>query len=119
VLVLSYGLGSQVARRNSVGPRRVPVGHSLASAGRLGASAVAGGVHFRSDVSSVGVQGLSREGKVRFAERLVLRGMSMNQTRDIGRKSIPVRDQLSFADKFADAGTDHMDAYDRPARLAY
>ncbi len=54
-----------------------------------------------------------------FAERLGLRGMRMNQARDISRERIPIGDQLGLADKLADAGTDHVDADDWPARLAY
>ena len=67
----------------------------------------------------MGVQGLASKGKVRFAERLVLRGMSVNQARDISGKRIPIGDQLGLADKLADAGTNHVDANNGPARLAY
>ena len=67
----------------------------------------------------MGVQGLASKGKVRFTERLVLRGMRMNQARDISRKGIPISDQLGLADQLANPGTDHVDADNRPARLAY
>ena len=46
----------------------------------------------------MGVQRLASKGKVRFTERLVLRGMRMNQARDISRKGIPISDQLGLAD---------------------
>jgi len=65
------------------------------------------------------MQRLAGKGKVRFAERLVLRGVCMNQTRDITRKGIPIRDQLGLADKLADSGTNHVDADYWPVRLAY
>jgi hypothetical protein len=65
------------------------------------------------------MQGLAGKGKVRFAERFVLRGVRMNQGRDISRKCIPISDQLSLADKLADASTDHVDADYGAARPAY
>ena len=65
------------------------------------------------------MQGLAGKSKMRFTERLTLRGVRVNQAGDISRKRIPIRDELSFADKLADAGTDHVDADYRSARLAY
>ena len=56
------------------------------------------------------MQRLAGKGKVRFAERLVLRGMRVNQTRDISGERIPIGDQLGLADKLADAGTDQAAA---------
>ena len=69
---------------------------SLSSLARM--QRVAARVDFRSRGLSVGMQGLAGKSKVRFAERLILRGVRMNQASDISRKRIPIRDELSFAD---------------------
>jgi hypothetical protein len=120
VLVLSYGLGSLVAGSAELGRASRGAGGPQPSLSSLALrQRVAARVEFQSGGLSVGMQRLAGKGKVRFAERLSLRRVCMNQTRDISRKRIPICDQLSLADKFADAGPDHVDADYRPARLAH
>ena len=45
-----------------------------------------------------------------FAERLILCRMSVHQRGDVVWVSLPVDNQLSFADQFTDPIADHMDA---------
>jgi hypothetical protein len=99
VLVLSYGLGSQVAGSAELGLASLGAGGPQPSLSSLALrQRVAARVEFQSGWLSVGMQRLAGKGKVRFAERLILRWVRMNQTRDISRKSIPICDQLSLAD---------------------
>ena len=99
MLVLSYGTGSLVAGSGELGVASLGAGGPQPSLSSLALrQRVAARVEFQSGWLSVGMQRLAGKGKVRFAERLVLRWVRMNQTRDISRKSIPIRDQLSLAD---------------------
>ena len=120
MLVLSTALGSLVAGSAELGRASLGAGGPQPS---LSASAwsqrVAAPVKFQSGGSTVGVQGLAGKGKVRFAERFVLRRVRMNQARDISRKGVPIGDQLGPADKLADPGTNHVDADYWPVRFAY
>ena len=120
MLVLRYGLGSLVAGSAEPGRASLGAGGPQPSLSSLAWSQrVAAPVKFQSGGLSVGVQGFSGKGKVRFAERFALRGVRMNQARDITRKGVPIRDQLGLADKLADPGTNHVDADYWPVRLAY
>ena len=99
MLVLSYGLGSLVAGSAELGRASLGAGGPQPSLSRSAWSQRGCRLGmFQSDGLSMGVQGLASKGKVRFTERLVLRGMRMNQARDISRKGIPISDQLGLAD---------------------
>ena len=64
------------------------------------------------------MQGLAGKGQVSLAERFALTGVGVDQARDVSGECVPVGDQLGLADKLADAGTDHVDADNWPARPA-
>jgi hypothetical protein len=93
VLVLSYGLGSLVAGSAELGRASLGAGGPQPSLSSLAwRQRVAARVKFKSEGLSVGMQRLAGKGKVRFAERLALRRVRVNQARDIDRKRIPIRD---------------------------
>jgi hypothetical protein len=93
VLVLSYCLGSLVAGSAELGRASLGAGGPQPSLSSLAwRQRVAARVKFQSGGLSVGMQGLAGKGQMRFAERLVLRGVCMNQACDISRKRIPIRD---------------------------
>ena len=56
--------------------------------------------------SGVCVQGLSCESEVRLAHCFVLRGVRVDEGRDIGGVGFPVDDQLCFTDLLADTSAD-------------
>ena len=68
--------------------------------------------------SSVCVQGLTRQGQVCLAERLVLCGVRVDETGDVLRVRLPVHDELCLADLLAHPGADHVDADDGSVDLA-
>src|SRR4029453_15104790 len=65
------------------------------------------------------MQRLTGQGQVRLAERLALAGVGVDEACNISRECVPVGDHVGLADKLADAGTDHVDADNWPARPAY
>src|SRR3954447_18660793 len=69
--------------------------------------------------SSVCVQGLTRQGQVCLAERLVLCGVRVDETGDVLRVRLPVDDELCLADLLAHPGADHVDADDGSVDLAH
>src|SRR6185369_11085107 len=59
--------------------------------------------------SAVGVERLAGQGQVGLAERLVLRGVRVDQGGDVVGLGVPVVDQLRLPDELTDPGTDHVD----------
>src|SRR5215468_1294396 len=69
-----------------------------------------------SDVTSgMEVQRFAGQREVRFADRLRLGRMRVDELRHLCGQRLPVVDQLTFGDQLADASADQMDAEDGPA----
>ena len=101
MLVLGWSWCRVVARAELGRASSVPVGHSLASAGRHGARAVAASYFGHREWASrlivplaVSVQRLAREGQVCLAEGFALSGVGVDQCSDILGERVPVGDQL-------------------------
>src|SRR6266851_9077870 len=63
------------------------------------------------------MEGLSGEREVRFAKRLRLGRVRVDELRYVSRQRFPVVDELTLGDQLTDPGTHQVDAQDR-ARLA-